>query len=108
MGISLRRNNCEERSFLLGFRPPDLRQKKKQKQSGVGGSCNTILLSMSRLVALLETFISERCSFPLQLRQGDVSLLVTVRKLPHFNLTEEVIDPKTNKFVLRLNSETSV
>lgn len=43
-----------------------------------------------------------------QLRQGDVSLLVTVRRLPHFNLTEDVIDPKTNKFVLRLNSETSV
>lgn len=43
-----------------------------------------------------------------QLRQNDVSLLCMVRKLPHFNLTEEVIDPKSNKFVLRLNSETSV
>ena len=43
-----------------------------------------------------------------QLRQGDVSLLVYVRKMPHFNLTEEVLDPKKNKFVLRLNSETSV
>jgi vang-like len=43
-----------------------------------------------------------------QLRQGDVSLLVFVRKTPHFNLTEEVLDPKTNKFVLKLNSETSV
>ena len=43
-----------------------------------------------------------------QLRQGDVSILCSVRKLPHFSLTEEVIDPKTNKFVLRLNSETSV
>lgn len=43
-----------------------------------------------------------------QLRQNDVSLLCTVKKLPHFNLTEEVIDPKSNKFVLRLNSETSV
>ena len=43
-----------------------------------------------------------------QLRQGDVSLLITVRKLPHFNLTEDVLDPKNNKFVLRLNSETSV
>ena len=42
------------------------------------------------------------------LKQGDVSILVTVRRLPHYNLTEEVIDPKTNKFVLRLNSETSV
>lgn len=43
-----------------------------------------------------------------QLRQGEVSLLCSVRKLPHFNLTEEVIDPKNNKFSLRLNSETSV
>ena len=43
-----------------------------------------------------------------QLKQGDVSLLCSVRRLPHFNLTEDVIDPKNNKFVLRLNSETSV
>lgn len=43
-----------------------------------------------------------------QLRQGDVTLLITVRRLPHFNVTEEVIHPKNNKFVLRLNSETSV
>lgn len=43
-----------------------------------------------------------------QLRQNDVSLLCSVKKLPHFNLTEEVIDPKSNKFVLKLSSETSV
>ncbi|KAL8588181.1 hypothetical protein ACOMHN_063577 [Nucella lapillus] len=43
-----------------------------------------------------------------QLRHGDVSLMCFVQKLPHFSLTEEVIDPKKNKFVLRLNSETSV
>nr|CAI5864103.1 unnamed protein product [Callosobruchus analis] len=43
-----------------------------------------------------------------QLRQNDVSLLCTVKKLPHFNVLEEVVDPKSNKFVLRLNSETSV
>lgn len=42
------------------------------------------------------------------LRQGDVALLVTVNQLPHFNITEEVIDPKSNKFVFRMNSETSV
>jgi len=44
----------------------------------------------------------------LELRQGDITLLVTVRRLPHFNLVEEVLDPKSNKFVLRMNSETSV
>lgn len=42
------------------------------------------------------------------LRQGDVSLLVTVHSLPHFNITEEIIDRKSNKFVFKLNSETSV
>jgi vang-like len=43
-----------------------------------------------------------------QLRQGEVSLLVTVHNLPHLHLTEEIIDPKSNKFVLRMSSETSV
>ncbi|KAK9879219.1 hypothetical protein WA026_004064 [Henosepilachna vigintioctopunctata] len=43
-----------------------------------------------------------------QLRQNDISLICTVKKIPHFNITEEVVDPKSNKFVLKLNSETSV
>lgn len=43
-----------------------------------------------------------------QLVQGEVSLTVTVCKLPYFSITEKVVDPKCNKFVLRLNSETSV
>ncbi|XP_075549813.1 strabismus domain-containing protein Vang [Dermacentor variabilis] len=42
------------------------------------------------------------------LRQGEVSLLVSIHALPHFNVTEEIVDPKSNRFVLRLNSETSV
>jgi len=50
--------------------------------------------------------IGNECTF--QLIQNDVSLMVTVHKLPHFNLAEEVVDPKSNKFVLKLNSETSV
>ena len=43
-----------------------------------------------------------------ELRQGDVTLLITVRGLPHFNLVEEVLNGKGDKFVLRMNSETSV
>uniref|UniRef100_A0A023F511 Vang-like protein n=1 Tax=Triatoma infestans TaxID=30076 RepID=A0A023F511_TRIIF len=43
-----------------------------------------------------------------QLRQNDVSLLCTIHSLPHLNVTEEIIDQSTNRFVLRLNSETSV
>lgn len=43
-----------------------------------------------------------------QLRQADVCLLCSVRRLPRLSLSEELADPKTNRFVLRLNSETSV
>ncbi|XP_066599198.1 vang-like protein 1 isoform X2 [Prorops nasuta] len=43
-----------------------------------------------------------------QLRQGEVALLCTVYRIPHFSLTEQLAHPKSNKFLLRLNSETSV
>lgn len=55
---------------------------------------------------LLSRPIYNNCTF--QLIQADVSLLVTVCRLPHFNVSEEVVDPKSNKFILKLNSETSV
>lgn len=55
---------------------------------------------------LLSRPIGDNVTF--HLRQNDVSLICTINKLPHLNITEEVIDPKSNKFVLRLNSETSV
>ena len=55
---------------------------------------------------LLSRPISEGVTF--QLRQNDISLVCTIKQLPHFNVIEEVVDPKSNKFVLRLNSETSV
>lgn len=43
-----------------------------------------------------------------QLRQGDVCLLCSVRLLPPLTISEEIPDPATERFVLRLNSETSV
>ncbi|XP_063826597.1 vang-like protein 1 [Ostrinia nubilalis] len=47
-------------------------------------------------------------SVEFQLRQGDVSLICSIKQLPKFSLSEEVVDPKSNRFILRLNSETSV
>ncbi|KAL4656599.1 vang-like protein 1 [Arapaima gigas] len=38
----------------------------------------------------------------------DFSLVVTATKIPFIKLSEEFIDPKSHKFVLRLQSETSV
>ena len=43
-----------------------------------------------------------------QLKNEDLSLIVTVRKLPYFEISEDEFDFENNKFVLRLNSETSV
>ncbi|CAG0889364.1 unnamed protein product [Cyprideis torosa] len=55
---------------------------------------------------LLSRSLSDKTMF--QLRQNDVSLLITVYSLPHLNISEEIIDPKSNRFTIRLNSETSV
>lgn len=55
---------------------------------------------------LLSRPLSATTSF--QLVQNDVSLIVTVHRLPHFSIAEQIVDPKSNKFVLKLNSETSV
>ncbi|XP_064183765.1 vang-like protein 1 isoform X1 [Anguilla rostrata] len=38
----------------------------------------------------------------------DFSLVVTTKRIPYIQLSEEFIDPKSHKFVLRLQSETSV
>lgn len=42
------------------------------------------------------------------LRRLDFSLVVTVTPLPFLRLGEEFIDPKSHKFIMRLQSETSV
>ncbi|XP_034532040.1 vang-like protein 2 [Notolabrus celidotus] len=42
------------------------------------------------------------------LRRFDFSLVVTVTPLPYLHLGEEFIDPKSHKFVMKLQSETSV
>ena len=43
-----------------------------------------------------------------QLQQNDISLVVVVSRTPIFNITEQAYDTDTNRFILRLNSETSV
>ncbi|CAF97028.1 unnamed protein product, partial [Tetraodon nigroviridis] len=42
------------------------------------------------------------------LRRTDFSLVVTVTSLPFLHLAEEFVDPKSHKFVMKLQSETSV
>ena len=42
------------------------------------------------------------------LKQNDVTLMCTFKRLPRFKLIEDILDPKRNKFVLKVNSETTV
>lgn len=42
------------------------------------------------------------------LKQDEVSLMCSFRALPRLRLVEDILDPSRNKFVLRLNSETTV
>jgi len=50
--------------------------------------------------------ISDGTTFRMQ--RGNITLFATVRKLPHFNLTEDIFNAKRNAFSLQISSETSV
>ncbi|KAL1131666.1 hypothetical protein AAG570_011279 [Ranatra chinensis] len=92
-------HDLSPRAFLERFLQPSpvLQNEKEQKEVQTWSLICDELLSRP---------LRPGCVF--QLRQNDISLLCTVHNLPHFNVTEEVIDPANNRFVLRLNSETSV
>lgn len=49
--------------------------------------------------------ITDGCEF--QLRQGEIALLCTIQELPRFHITEQLALPKSNKFILKINSEIS-
>ncbi|KAI4882080.1 hypothetical protein NFI96_028328 [Prochilodus magdalenae] len=75
----------------------------------------TLQYGRERWLARQWTLISE-ASVTSGLKEGtvfllkciDFSLVVTTKKIPYIKLSEEFIDPKSHKFVLRLQSETSV
>lgn len=75
----------------------------------------TLLYGQDRWLARQWTLISE-APVTSGLKEGTIfllkciefSLVVTTKKIPYIQLAEEFIDPKSHKFVLRLQSETSV
>ncbi|XP_062390803.1 vang-like protein 1 isoform X2 [Sardina pilchardus] len=75
----------------------------------------TLQYGRERWMASQWTLVSE-ASVTSSLRDGtafllkciDFSLVVTTKGMPYIKLSEEFIDPKSHKFVLRLQSETSV
>ena len=75
----------------------------------------TLQYGPERWMADQWTLVSE-ASVTTGLKQGtefllkclDFSLAVTVKGIPYIRLREEYVDPKTHKFLLLLQSETSV
>ena len=63
---------------------------------------NWILISESALYQNIED------NLMIVLKQNEVSLMCTFKRLPRFSLIEDILDPKRNKFILKLNSETTV
>lgn len=82
-----------ERAQINGFFNPQFHKKIDQ---------NWILISDLALYESLENDLM------FVLKQNEVTLMCTCKRLPRFNLIEDILDPKRNKFVIKLNSETTV
>lgn len=92
------KNDLSPRAFLEPYfiESPVLQNEKERHDQSWSLICDE----------LLSRPIFDNCVF--QLVQNDVSLTVSIHKIPYFKITEKVVDPKCNKFVMRMNSETSV
>jgi len=76
-----------------------------------GGNYHLDLKTMDQSwILICDTALYQNCedNLMLVLKQNEVSLMCTFKRLPRFNLIEDVLDPKRNKFVLKINSETTV
>jgi vang-like len=84
------------------------------KSNGVGSHGVNYHLNLKTLeqswILICDTVLYQNIEDNLMivLKQNDVSLMCTFKRLPKFNLIEDILDPKRNKFVLKLNSETTV
>ncbi|RVE61066.1 hypothetical protein OJAV_G00166890 [Oryzias javanicus] len=92
-------HNMTPKAFLERYLTPGPTM---QYQQQTGGGRQWTLVSEEPVTSAL------RQGLVFSLRRLDFSLVVTVTPLPFLRLGEEFIDPKSHKFVMRLQSETSV
>ena len=87
-------------------------EQNRQLSTGLhGGNYHLNLKTMDQSwILICDTALYQNCedNLMLVLKQNEVSLMCTFKRLPRFNLIEDVLDPKRNKFVLKINSETTV
>nr|XP_057941875.1 vang-like protein 1 [Doryrhamphus excisus] len=93
------RNNMSPQAFLESYLTPG--PVLRYAQDG-RPTCRWTLLSEASVTGGLKdgTVFLLRCV--------DFSLVVSVKEIPYIRMSEEYVDPKSHKFVLRLQSETSV
>lgn len=61
-------------------------------------------------ILICDTPLYQSCEDNLMfvLKQNEVSLMCSFKRLPRFSLIEDILDPSRNKFVIKFNSETTV
>lgn len=61
-------------------------------------------------ILICDTPLYQNCEDNLMfvLKQNEVSLMCSFKRMPQFNLIEDILDPQRNKFVIKFNSETTV
>jgi len=89
-------------------------QNNKLATSGVGSHGVNYHLNLKTAdqswILICDTALYQNCEDNLMfvLKQNEVSLMCTFKRMPRFNLIEDILDPKRNKFVIKFNSETTV
>lgn len=85
-----------------------------QMNNGIGSHGVNYHLNLKTMdqswILICDTPLYQNCEDNLMfvLKQNEVSLMCTFKRMPRFNLIEDILDPQRNKFVIKFNSETTV
>lgn len=86
-------------------------QQKLGQQFYTGNNYNTSIKTLDQTWILISDnplYQNIENNLMIVLKQNDVTLMCTFKRIPRFKLIEDILDPKRNKFMLKLNSETTV
>ncbi|TRY81872.1 hypothetical protein DNTS_004950, partial [Danionella cerebrum] len=95
-------HNMTPKAFLERYLTPGPTLQYQRESGGAARGRDWTLVSEEPVTSSL------RQGLVFSLRRLDFALVITVTPLPFLHLGEEFIDPKSHKFVMRLQSETSV
>ncbi len=86
----------------------------REKLNGIGSQGVNYSLNLKTLdqswILICDTPLYQNCEDNLMfvLKQNEVSLMCSFKRMPRFSLIEDILDPMRNKFTIKFNSETTV